>query len=137
MDQDGTVMAALADIVVAIHAAYVAFVVFGFVAIIAGGALGWRWVRNFWLRLAHLLAIAIVLAESLAGISCPLTTLENLLRARADQSVYPGSFIGYWLDRMIFYTAPGWVFLVLYAGFTLVVVLTFWLVPPRRPSRAN
>lgn len=130
-------MAAMADLVVAIHAAYIAFVVVGFIAIIVGGALGWRWVRNFALRVAHLIAIALVLAESIAGLACPLTTLENALRARAGQPGYATSFLGYWLDRLIFYAAPGWVFVALYAGFTIAVAATFWLVPPKRVSRVN
>ena len=128
-------MATLADLVVAVHAAYVAFVVLGLVAIIAGAALGWRWVRNFWLRVAHLAAIALVLAESIAGAICPLTTLENSLRTRAGESGYATTFLAYWLDWLIFYNAPRWVFVALYAGFTAAVALTFWLVPPRRPSR--
>ena len=125
-------MALLANSVVALHVAYVAFVVLGLAAILIGGAAGWRWVRNLWFRAAHLAAIALVLFESLAGIACPLTTLENSLRARAGQPRYAGAFIGYWLDRLIFFSAPGWVFIALYATFTLAVILTFWLVPPRR-----
>lgn len=130
-------MAILANLVVAFHVAYAAFVVLGFVAIIIGGARRWRWVRNRWFRLAHLGAIAIVLAESILGVACPLTTLENSLRAQAGQPGYAGAFVAYWLDRVIFYRAPGWVFLALYAAFTFAVVLTFWLVPPHWTSRAQ
>lgn len=126
-----TIMAILADLVVAFHLAYVAFVVLGLAAVLIGGAAGWRWVRNIWFRAAHLTAIALVLAESISGVACPLTTLENFLRAQAGQSGYAGAFVAYWLDRLIFYRAPGWVFIALYAAFTLAVVLAFWLVPPR------
>ncbi|MHB8381698.1 MAG: DUF2784 domain-containing protein [Candidatus Binataceae bacterium] len=128
-------MAIAADLVVTVHVAYVAFVVLGLAAIIVGGALGWRWVRNLWFRVAHLGAIGLVLAESILGVACPLTTLENFLRAQAGQPGYAGAFVGYWLDRLIFYRAPGWVFLALYAAFTLAVIVTFWLVPPRRNRR--
>ncbi len=127
-------MVILANLVVAFHFAYVAFVVLGLAAILIGGAAGWRWVRNVWFRAAHLAAIALVLAESILGVACPLTTLENFLRARASQSGYAGAFIGYWLDRLIFFSAPRWVFVALYAVFTLAIVLTLWLVPPRRGS---
>lgn len=125
-------MAILADLVVAVHVAYVAFVVLGLAAIFIGAAAGWKWVRNFWFRAAHLAAIAIVLFESIAGFACPLTTLENSLRIRAGESGYATDFLGYWLDRLIFSRAPGWVFIALYAAFTLAVALTLWLVPPRR-----
>jgi len=49
-----------ADLATAIHAAYIAFVVFGFIAIILGITLGWRWVRNMYYRTAHLAAILLV-----------------------------------------------------------------------------
>src|SRR4029079_7904709 len=53
----------LADLIVAIHAAYVAFVVVGLLLILIGLACGWKWVRNWWFRVAHLVAILIVAAE--------------------------------------------------------------------------
>ena len=63
----------LADAVLVLHFAYVAFVVLGMAAILAGIALGWQWVRNFWFRGVHFLMIAAVAVESLLGILCPLT----------------------------------------------------------------
>ena len=43
----------LADIVVVIHFAYVAFVVLGLVAVLMGYVFKWNWVRNRWFRLTH------------------------------------------------------------------------------------
>jgi Protein of Unknown function (DUF2784) len=126
---------ALADFVVVIHAAYVAFVVVGLLAIVAGWTLGWRWVRNVWFRGAHLASIALVLVESVVGLACPLTTLENSLRQRAGQAGYPSDFISYWIHRLIFYEWPPWVFFMLYAGFTTLVVAVYWLIPPERRKR--
>ncbi len=122
---------AVADLVVAVHVFYVGFVVLGLAAIIAGWALRWRWVRNIYFRLAHLAAILFVCAEALAGWVCPLTELEDALRQRAGQAGYPGDFIGYWLDWLIFYNAPPWVFTALYLGFGALVFATLWIVPPR------
>ncbi|HLI80497.1 MAG TPA: DUF2784 domain-containing protein [Candidatus Binataceae bacterium] len=119
----------LADVVVAIHALYVGFVVFGLLAILAGRALGWRWIRNPYFRISHLAAIGFVCFESIIGVDCPLTTLENALRLGAGQSGYAGDFIGYWLDRLIFYDLPPRVFTIIYLAFGLLVVLTIWLVP--------
>jgi uncharacterized protein DUF2784 len=70
----------MADIVVAVHAAYVAIVVVGFAAILIGSAAQWRWVRNFYFRAVHLAMIVVVCAEALVGISCPLTRLEEALK---------------------------------------------------------
>jgi hypothetical protein len=53
----------MADIVVAVHAAYVAILVIGFAAILIGSAAQWRWVRNFYFRAAHLAMILLVSAE--------------------------------------------------------------------------
>lgn len=122
----------LADAVVTVHAAFVAFIVFGFAAIVAGMALGWDWVRNFRFRAVHLAAIGFVCVEALVGIVCPLTALEDWLRQNAGQARYPGDFIAYWMHWLIFYDAPGWVFAAAYLGFGTMVALVFWLAPPRR-----
>ena len=122
---------ALADIVVAIHVIYVGFLVFGLAAILVGYARGWRWVRNRYFRILHLAAIAFVCLESIVGIDCPLTTLENGLRLGAGQRGYGGDFIGYWLDRLIFYNFPPSVFMIVYLAFGALVLITLWLVPIR------
>jgi hypothetical protein len=85
---------AMADIVVAVHAAYVAIVVVGFAAILIGSAAQWRWVRNFYFRAAHLAMILLVCAEALVGTTCPLTRLENALRLRGGETGYARDFIG-------------------------------------------
>jgi uncharacterized protein DUF2784 len=125
---------AAADLVTVIHAAYVAVVVVGFVAILVGWAAGWHWVRNFYFRLVHLAMIGLVCAEALAGVTCPLTIWENMLRVKGGESGYSRDFVGYWLDSMIFYQAPPWVFTTAYLTFGAVVILTFWLVPMRWPT---
>ena len=128
---------ALADAVVIVHAAYVGFVVIGFAAIVVGAIAGARWVRSFAWRAAHLAAILLVCVEVMIGATCPLTTFENSLRIRAGVATYPADFVGYWADRMIFYDAPSWVFALLYFGFASLVVLSWWLWPPRWPRSAT
>lgn len=124
--------AVFADAVVIFHAAYVAFVVVGCVAIVVGVRRKWEWVRGFKFRVAHFVAIALVFVEAITGTVCPLTTLENELRARAGQARYPGDFLGYWAHRLIFYDAPPWVFTTLYASVTILLVAGLWLAPPNR-----
>jgi hypothetical protein len=127
----------LADAVVIVHAAYVAFVVLGLVAILAGAALRWNWTRNFKFRIVHLAAIALVCVESLTGAMCPLTTLEDSLRARSGGAEYPGEFLGYWAHRLIFYDFPPATFTPFYLAFAALVALTFVLLPPRRPAQST
>jgi Protein of Unknown function (DUF2784) len=121
----------LADLVVAVHTAYVAFVVVGLVLILVGVARGWRWVRNGWFRLAHLIAIVIVAGEALLNVPCPLTVWEHRLREFGGQTAGNGTFIGDLLHNLIFYEAPPWAFTTAYVAFALVVALTFVLAPPR------
>ena len=78
----------LADLVVALHLAYVLYVVLGQLLIWIGIPMGWKWIRNPWFRFTHLLMILIVAAEATIGMSCPLTDWENafLCMAGTDQN---------------------------------------------------
>jgi Protein of Unknown function (DUF2784) len=125
----------LADLVVAVHFAYVTFVVVGQLLILVGLALHWRWVRNWWFRVAHLLAIAIVAGEAVLDIACPLTLWEQRLRDLGGTPTRGGTFVGNLLHDLIFVEAPPWAFTAGYVAFALVVAATFVLAPPRRRAR--
>ena len=121
-----------ADLLLFGHALFVAFVVFGLALILAGGMLDWAWVRNRWFRIAHLAAIGIVALQSWLGLICPLTIWEMALRERAGSDTYAGSFIAHWLDTLLYYQAPAWVFTVCYTVFAALVVASWFWIPPRR-----
>ena len=101
------------------------FVVLALVAIVLGTIFRWRWVRNVWFRSIHFLMIAVVVAQSLLGIICPLTTLEHRLRRAAGETAYDGSFIGHWVHELLFMNAPSWVFALCYCLFGAVVLICF------------
>jgi hypothetical protein len=136
----------LADATVAVHLAYMGYVVFGQLLIMIGWPLRWGWIRNPWFRVSHLAMISIVAFEAIMGWRCPLTTWEEQLREAGGQVVseewkdghaYTGevegiSFTGRMLRRIqfagdlcpenvntIFYLAAG------------IIVATAFLVPPR------
>jgi hypothetical protein len=127
----------LANVVLLLHVAVVMFVVGGLVFIIVGNLRAWRWVNALWFRAAHLTAIAVVVAEAWFGAVCPLTVLEMWLRVKARATTYAGSFIEYWLQRILYYEAPSWVFALGYSLFGLAVVATWWYFPPRFSRRPH
>ncbi len=73
----------LADLLVALHLAFVVFVV-------GGGLLVLRWPKMAWV---HLPAAAWGALVELTGWICPLTPVENWLRQRAGLDVYAGDFV--------------------------------------------
>jgi hypothetical protein len=124
----------LADVMVTIHVSYVLYVLVGEVLILTGWTLGWAWVRNFWFRATHLVAIGVVVFEDVFGIRCPLTVWEEWLRVRAGQPVTGQTFLGRLLHDLLFYEdTPVWVFTAGYSITGVVVLVTLFLCPPRRP----
>lgn len=122
-----------ADGILIAHALFVAFVLFGLLLVLLGGIRRWKWVKNFWFRIAHLTAIAIVVLQSWLGMICPLTTWEMQLRSRAGETTYTDTFVSHWLQQLLFYEAPAWVFVVAYSLFGGLVVASWFFVPPEKP----
>ena len=127
----GTVYLFLADALLILHVAFVAYVVLGLLVIYLGHFLNWSWVRNLWFRSSHLIAIGIVVAQSWLGVICPLTTWEMALRARAGEATYEGSFIQHWLHAILYFNAPEWVFILTYTVFGGLVALSWFVIRPR------
>ena len=120
-----------ADLILLLHVFFVAFVVVGLVLILAGKWQGWYWVHNPWFRTAHLAAIGVVVLQSWLGMICPLTILEMALRERGGGATYTGSFIAHWLEALLYYQAPPWVFALCYTLFGAIVVVSWFWVRPR------
>jgi len=126
----------LADLLVIGHALYVAFVVLGFIITWVGYLFGWSFVHNFYFRIAHLIAIGIVVLQALVGTICPLTVWEDRLRlAGGEGARYEGSFIQHWLHKVLYYDISLEVFAVIYTAFFLLVIATFFIIKTHRPKR--
>lgn len=108
------------------------FVVGSLPLIWVGAWLKFTFVRNRWFRLTHLAAILVVVGESLAGVTCPLTAWENAARQiETDQG-----FIQLWLHRILFYTFPEGILTTVYVLFAGLVAITFkWIPPDYRNTR--
>jgi hypothetical protein len=120
-------MTSLADIVVIAHAIIAAFITLGFVLIPLGGWLGWQFVRQWWLRFAHLVGILFVAGETALGFACPLTLWEDALRRESAGGV---GFIAGWVRWILYYDVPLWIFGVIYIVAGVVAVLLWRWVPP-------
>ena len=131
-----TLAAGLADATLALHVGMVAFVLSGALAIVAGGVLGWRWVRGRAFRITHLALVAVIALQAWMGRLCPLTTWEQALRNRAGQDTYGESFIQHWLSRLIFFDAPWRAFVFAYTAFAGLVAWCWWRWPPRARRRS-
>src|SRR5579859_85740 len=123
----------LADAIVIVHLLIVLFILLGVPIVYLGAALHWTWVRGWRWRILHVGAILFVAAESLFGITCPLTLWEDTLRGRQTA----GGFIERWIDRVLFYDAPAWVFTVAYVAFAALVLVTWMMIPPTRQRRSR
>jgi Protein of Unknown function (DUF2784) len=104
-----------ADLVMAIHFAFVLFVPFGALL-----ALKWSWIP--WI---HLPAAAWGAFVGLSGGACPLTDAENALRAGAGEPGYAGGFIEHYLGLLSLTRGQQYALLV---AVTAVNTLTYgWL----------
>jgi len=120
----------LADAVLSLHFLVVAFVIGGLVLVIVGNLNAWQWVNALWFRLLHLAAITVIVAQTWLGAACPLTSLEMWLRAKSGAATYNDSFIEHWIQRLLYYDAPSWVFTLVYSLFGLLVAASWWRFPP-------
>ena len=116
----------LADLILVVHSSFVVFVVLGCLLILVGPWLGWSWIYSRRFRWLHVAAIGVVVAQAWLGRLCPLTIWESELRRRAGQGGYDGSFVQYWLQRLLYYDFAPWVFTLAYTIFGAVVLALWW-----------
>lgn len=81
-----------ADLIVALHAAFVAFACLG-------GLLAWRSLSH---AILHLPAAAWAAFVEFSGRVCPLTPLENHFRQRAGEAGYAGGFVEHHLVPILY-----------------------------------
>ena len=113
----------IATAIVAVHFIIIAFNVLGLFVIPLGA----------WLRLAHLGLLAIVAGQALMGRACILTIWQHEL---IGGTAAPQPMIMHWLDGLIYYNIPIWVFSIIYTAVFLYVVALSLLVPFGRADRS-
>ncbi|MBA1149230.1 DUF2784 domain-containing protein [Ectothiorhodospiraceae bacterium WFHF3C12] len=117
----------LADAVLLLHLAFVAFVLFG-------ALLCLRWPRLAWV---HVPCAAWSVWVNLAGWYCPLTPLEITLRRAAGEGFYEGSFIAHYLAPLVYPRALSPTLILAMAGAiaawnALLYALVYWRHGRRR-----
>ena len=115
----------MADITVGVHLLFVLFVV-------AGGLLVLRWPRVAWL---HLPAAAWGAGIEFAGGVCPLTPLENWLRARGGGAVYASSFVERYLLPILYPEALTRDVQLVLGGLVLAINVAIYALVVRRRRR--
>ena len=100
----------IADALLLVHFSLAAFITLGFFIIPIGYKLGWNWIKNRNLMFLHLFLMGFITVETIVGLTCPLTVLENMFR----DIDYSSSFISYWMAQILYWNLPSEVFVLLY-----------------------
>jgi hypothetical protein len=124
--------ALLADLVLALHLAVIAFNVFGLIAVPLGAWRGWAFVRVFWWRALHLVSLAVVALQAALGEACFLTVWQREFEGEAGETASTRPMIQAWIESLIFWPLPFAVFAVAYATVLAYAIFLWIRVRPRR-----
>ena len=116
----------LAQSILAIHLLVIVFNLAGLVVIPLGAKRGWAFVRAPIWRLLHAGSWATVALQAILGQACFLTVWQ------ADASVGEASaepLVARWINALIYWPLPLWVFAILYCAAFAYVLILFRLVP--------
>lgn len=132
-----------ADLIIVLHFAWILFMLWGFVltlgsviglCVFGGSSPRCRRFLDRWIfRTLHLGGIVFVgLLEALDQY-CPLTVWEYNLRRPADPGLaYPGSFLVYWIQRLIYPDVHPLMIVIPTIGIALFTLLAYVLRPPNK-----
>ena len=115
----------LADSLLILHFLWILFMLAGFPLAIL--------LKITWLRILHSLGLGMYLLLAILDWYCPLTIAEEFFRRmEVPDFSYNGSFIGRWIESLIYiesWGAPLWIFRVLAALYLLVCISSWWWLP--------
>ena len=115
----------IADALLFVHFCLAGFITLGFFLIPVGYKLGWNWIKNRNFRLLHFSLMGVITVETILGLACPLTVLENMFR----DVDYSSSFMSYWIAQILYWDLSTHVFVILYS-LCLGWALILWKVCP-------
>jgi hypothetical protein len=92
-------MAQMAILVLFVHLAWIALIIFGAI-----------WTRGRpVLSALHILALLWGIVVEISPWPCPLTLAEQYFESRAGATAYHGSFVLHYLDAIVYPNVPDWI----------------------------
>ena len=116
------------NLIIFIHFLIVLFITFLLFFIPIGYKFSWKFMRNKKLRLTHFLLMSFVTIETILGIACPLTTIENYL----SDNKYDKTFISFWMEKVISWDFPSSFFIILYSACLTWIIIMWKIYPPQK-----
>lgn len=114
------------NVIYSIAASLVAFVHLAFIIfVVLGGLLNLFW-RRAWAL--HLPALAWGVLVEVAGLACPLTSLENYFRSAAGGHGYSGGFVDHFLISLIYPALPEWTHPAIGAGLAIFNIALYLIL---------
>ena len=121
----------ISDVVLVFHFIIIIFISTGFFIVPIGYKMKWVWLSNLKLRSIHLGLICFITFETMIGMTCPLTLIENVL----NENQYSQSFVKYWISKIVYWDFPTVYFVILYLLCTIWTVLMLSIFPPRKKDK--
>ena len=119
------------EIVLLLHFSIFLFMIFSFILIPFGYFQKWEWVKNIYFRSIHLILMGFILIETILGFMCPLTILENFLRA--DQKV--DNIFTEIIHQIMYWDLTNYQFIILYfLSLSYIIFLWFYFRPNQKKS---
>lgn len=109
------------EIVLLSHFCIFLFMILSFFLIPIGYYQKWKWVKNKYYRLIHLILMGIILIETILGFMCPLTILENFLR----NDIETNNKITQIIHQIMYWDLPSYQFIILYL-LSLLYLIFLW-----------
>ncbi|MCK5083581.1 MAG: DUF2784 domain-containing protein [Candidatus Omnitrophica bacterium] len=124
-----------ADLIVAVHFVWIVFMLTGAVLTLSG--FFYKRFFDWWsFRILHLCGIIYVGLLVLLREYCPLTILENAVRAKYDPDLtYPGSFIVRYIEKSVYPDVSPSIISVSTISIAVFTIVVFIFKPPEKIRR--
>ncbi len=127
----------LADLIIFTHLIWIIFMLAGFFITLYALAFKKSFLNWWKFRTLHLAGIFYVASLSVLGKYCPLTILENFLRAQANpQQVYQGSFIAHYLEKIVYPEIDPLLIKIPTLSIAVFTIIIFIILPPLKVKQS-